>query len=55
MDKLSELRVPSEWEAALTACLDDAPRHTYPHRVAWVAALALALAGLGGAALWFFH
>jgi hypothetical protein len=55
MDKLSELRVPPEWEAALVACLDETPPHLRRHRGAWVASLVLAIAGAAGVILWFTH
>jgi hypothetical protein len=55
MDKLSELRVPPDLEAALVACLDDSPPHIRQHRGAWITAILLALAGTTGAVLWFTH
>ena len=55
MDKLSELRVPPEWESALIACLDEPPRRARDNRRAWAVSLVLVLAGIAGIAVWFGH
>ena len=55
MDKLSEVRVPPEWEDALIASLDRAPARTRGHGRIRALGLALVLAGIAGIAVWFGH
>ncbi|SFW28410.1 MULTISPECIES: hypothetical protein [Luteibacter] len=54
MQKLSGLRVPPEWEAALIACLDQPPRRARSRRSLWlgIVLLAFVLAGIAGTVAW---
>jgi NADH:ubiquinone oxidoreductase subunit len=55
MDRLSEMRVPPDWSAALIACLDQPPARARNRRRKWAFGLVLILAGFAGLAVWLLR
>ncbi|MET4677704.1 hypothetical protein [Luteibacter sp. ME-Dv--P-043b] len=53
MDKLTVMRLSADWEAALVAALPGPPPRKPRHRVLWLLAGFIVLAGITGVTVWF--
>lgn len=52
MDRLTVMRLSADWEAALVAALPGPPPRKPRHRVLWLLAGVIVLAGITGVTVW---